>query len=74
MDQEVLDARAKLAAKYQNSTQLGGKGKPLSQPFRGCAFELMRLCCRYPKKNQEGGDHADCRGGQEAEGYCEEVR
>ena len=26
MDQEVLDARAKLAAKYGKSTQVGGKG------------------------------------------------
>ena len=26
MDQEVLDARAKLAAKFANNTQIGGKG------------------------------------------------
>jgi hypothetical protein len=30
MDQEVLDARAKLAARF-GSSQIGGKGKLLSQ-------------------------------------------
>jgi hypothetical protein len=27
MDQEVLEARARLAARFANGTQLGGKGK-----------------------------------------------
>ena len=31
MDQEVQDARAKLAAKFGKSTQLGGKGKFFGQ-------------------------------------------
>jgi hypothetical protein len=27
MDQEVKEARARLAARYENPTQIGGKGK-----------------------------------------------
>ena len=34
MDQEVLDARAKLKAKYGSSTQVGGKGKNNDFSFR----------------------------------------
>ena len=27
MDQEIIDARAKLASRFANATQIGGKGK-----------------------------------------------
>jgi hypothetical protein len=32
MDQEVKDARARLAARYDNPTQIGGKGKSAHSP------------------------------------------
>lgn len=40
MDQEVLDARAKLAARF-GKTQVGGKGKS-EVPFRHFAFYLFK--------------------------------
>lgn len=40
MDQEVLDARAKLAARF-GKTQVGGKGKS-KVPFRRFAFFLFK--------------------------------
>ena len=46
MDQEVKDARARLAAKFEETAQKGGKGKFL---FFGKSDPLLR----NSKKNQE---------------------
>jgi len=66
MDQEVLDARAKLAARF-GKTQVGGKGKFLTAshtnfvPNIQSIWELSRdfdihfcIVYRNPEKNQEG--------------------
>ena len=44
MDQEVLEARAKLAQRFNNATQIGGKGTLIS---------LTQSTDRYPKKKEE---------------------
>ena len=54
MDQEkdIQAAREKLAARFANATQIGGKGKHL---FRPCALDYLptiRLF-RYPEKKEE---------------------
>ena len=60
MDQEVQEARAKLAAKYGKGTQLGGKGK-LSISIslfllnhHSLAHAKLFVCyCRNHEKSQE---------------------
>ena len=73
MDQEVLDARAKLAAKFSNAGQIGGKGThshlktQLSQilGFFGnfCYYRLLQplYLCRYPKKKEEACHCLECQ-------------
>jgi hypothetical protein len=72
MDQSVQEARAKLAARYSNGTQIGGKGKPLTPPTIDQL--LTDLFCRHPKKNQEGSNFPECWRRQEAQGHRQKVR
>ena len=58
MDQEVQDARARLAARYASGTQLGGKGKPLSLPSSAAC--LLMWMVRHPASHQKGGDYPEC--------------
>ena len=58
MDQSVLEARARLAARYTNGTQIGGKGKPLTPPTVDRL--LTDSAFRHPKKNQEGSNFPEC--------------
>ncbi len=72
MEQKVLDARAKLAAKFSNAAQIGGKGT-VSQLrtqfshipcFLGwCTItNLLQLClCRYPEKKEEACHCLECQ-------------
>ena len=53
MDNEVQEARARLAARFSAGTQLGGKGKPLSHSF---ARTDLIDACRNPTQDQEGRD------------------
>ncbi len=73
MDQEVAEARKRLAERYGAPTQIGGKGKSAHSPLQvieGTSY----LVIRYSKKNQEGRHHSDCRRGQEAQSYRQKVR
>jgi len=56
-DQELQAARAKLAARFADATQIGGKGKsPLhNQP-----------CFRHSEKKEEACCRPECQWGQEA--------
>jgi len=73
MDQEVAEARARLAARYGAPTQIGGKGKSAHSPSRvieGTSY----LVIRYSKKNQESRHYSNCWWGQEAQSYRQKVR
>lgn len=50
-DQEVLLAREKLAARFGNAAQIGGKGKPSSSNYR----------FRNPEKKEEACQRPECQ-------------
>lgn len=60
MDQEVADARARLAARYGTPTQIGGKGKSAHSPSHVIEGHALFALIRYSKKNQEGRHYSNC--------------
>ena len=75
MDQEVQDARARLAAKFGKPTQIGGKGRLHLLSLSGLRLNLGHVC-RYSEKDEEGCAHATVGFGrrQEAQGCYQEIR
>ena len=51
-DQELAAARAKLAARFADATQIGGKGKCLSH---------TQPCFRHPEKKEEACCRPECQ-------------
>ena len=79
MDNAGAEARAKLAARFGN-VQLGGKGK-LASPTCGLSlwrdFNLTMWLYRNSKESYEEAYQFDSvlsHGGQETEGYNQEIR
>lgn len=73
MDQEIQAARDKLATRFANATQIGGKGKrPRSNHFPGIFLShgmtvMLNICMyRHPEKKEEACYRAECQWGQEA--------
>lgn len=72
MDQEIQAARDKLAARFANQTQIGGKGKYLParaiHPRDSVIAQVLMgsLSFRHPEKKEEACYSAECQRGQEA--------
>ena len=67
MDEEVKNARAKLAERFANSNaQIGGKGNLI--------LTLVNYCYRNPKEKEEARCHPKCQRRQKAHLSHQEVR
>lgn len=71
MDQEIQAARDKLAARFANATQIGGKGKTWQSACTPLFFleispKHKSLLYRHPEKKEEACYRAECQWGQEA--------
>ena len=61
-EQEIQAARDKLAARFNNATQIGGKGMQHTQAIRmDVNFVLTSRRCRYPEKKEEACYRPECQ-------------
>lgn len=67
-EQEIQAARDKLAARFSNSTQIGGKGKTSPSTLLSIAANKIftRAWYRHPEKEEEARFRPECQWGQEA--------
>ncbi len=64
-EQEIQSARDKLAARFANATQIGGKGMlpwDLEEaiPLQKLPY-LRAVCCRNPEKKEEACQRPECQ-------------